>query len=238
MSKTSWLVLCSLSLCAISPLVSAQEISFTDLVRGDKLAPAMKAEALPESFRPFKISTTGMGSLMDSYFEMFGGIFGAMGGMMGGMMGAGQAAAAPMMDMISVSGLTWTDGSTVRLGGAEYLVTYKVSGDMGPLFGEMMRSTGGASSSPGGMAEEEPPVEVGEQEEAMDGPPAPNAPFQPPMPPMAPRELQLTLIRVDTLATISPVQGWTRERLIRALNPPAPSSPGMTKPASDDPKKK
>lgn len=180
-----WFRIGVLALAVLPVLGSAQDLTIRELLTGEKLAPAITPAELPEGFQALKLVHTGgtgdMGLGMMMPLMMFGM---AMGGMGGGGDQTGMA-------LFSMMGTSWTRGDTVRMAGAEFLVTYQLDINLFDLgVSRTTTITGGSEGA------EEPPAA---------------APQTPEL------KLKLTLVRTDAITAITPLPDLTKEKLLEMM---------------------
>lgn len=182
--KVASLFLATSMLCAPT-LSRAQDMTFMDLMKGDRVPLMMMPNAIPQGYMAMKIKVAGGGGIMDM-FGPFGMIFGMMGSAMGGA--GGGAEMGPLVAME----LSWTKGEMVTMSGVPFVVTYKM--DMSPA--DMMVA--------------------GEGEDAIQKLP-----------------MKLTLVRMDSIQSISPQPDVTPAKFFEMLKkPPTPPAP---KPGEEEP---
>jgi prepilin-type processing-associated H-X9-DG protein len=171
------------------PYVSgiAQDITYPELVKGEKLAATMNAADLPDDFKAVKLKVTGESGFSD----IFSGPYGMLMAFSGGMRSSGGNDAA-QMEFVSMLELSWTKGETVHVLSAdaatakaagvakpgtddEYLVTYKAELGLPQL---MSLSSGGKQM---------------------------------------PAVLKLSLVKLTSISSITPAPDVTKERLVKAF---------------------
>lgn len=123
---SSWGVAVGLVAAVLGPV--AQEMTFRDLAQGvgtpsSRLAPA----ELPAEARPVMLTLKGAAGMGDATLKWTATLFGVS----PGMTVAGQA----YRDLITASFAHWTDGSRTKIGGIDFLVTYRIPFSMATLAG-------------------------------------------------------------------------------------------------------
>ncbi len=93
----------------------AQDLTFADVLKGDKYPITLKISDLPPDLKAVRLKVQGEGGIMDMLMPFMGIA------MMGG--GNSSDSMAPVMQVFDTS---WTKGETVKISGQDYLITYKM----------------------------------------------------------------------------------------------------------------
>jgi hypothetical protein len=133
-------ILCAGALMAPYLALAAQDLTYADLVRGEKLPAKLEISKIPEEFKAVKIKQAGSGG-GGGLFDMFGGGMMMMMGMMGGMGGDSKEPPFALFNALEVS---WTKGDVAKISNQDYLITYKL--DLG--LADMMASSENIAKPP------------------------------------------------------------------------------------------
>ena len=110
--------------------IAAQELTFADLIKGERLPAKLEIAKIPDDFRAVKIKQAGSGGGGGGIFDMFGGSMMMMLGMLGSMGGASKE---PPMEFFTAMEVSWTKGEVARISGQDYLITYKIDWGLSEL---------------------------------------------------------------------------------------------------------